>query len=91
MEAGDFLREQPLEQFDLLFLDSEREHYLAWWPLIDRVIVPGGLIVVDNAVSHVAEMESFIAQVKATVGWRSVIVPVGNGVLIAIKPAVTAS
>ena len=91
MDAGEFLREQPEEQFDMLFLDANREHYSAWWPSIQRVLAPGGLLVVDNAVSHAGEMEYFIAQVRATAGWRSVVVPIGNGELIALKPNVTAS
>ena len=91
MEAGEFLREQPPSTFDMLFLDSNREQYLAWWPWIERVLAPGGLLVVDNAVSHAAEMESFIAQVRATAGWRSVVVPIGNGELIALKPNTSAS
>jgi predicted O-methyltransferase YrrM len=90
MDAGELLREQPPAQFDLLFLDSDREHYVAWWPWLQRVIVPGGLLVVDNAISHAAEMEPFIAQVRATEGWRSVIIPIGNGELIALKAGATA-
>jgi len=37
--------------------------------------------------SHAAEMEGFIAQVRATSGWRSVTVPIGNGEFVALKPA----
>jgi predicted O-methyltransferase YrrM len=86
MEAGQFLRQQPPSQFDLLFLDSDREQYVSWWPWIQSVLVPGGLLVVDNAVSHTAEMEGLIAQVKATPGWRAVVVPIGKGELVALKP-----
>jgi predicted O-methyltransferase YrrM len=86
MDAGEFLREYPAEQLDMLFLDANREHYSAWWPSIQRVLAPGGLLVADNAVSHAGEIDSFIAQVRETVGWRSVVVPMGNGELIALKP-----
>lgn len=85
-DAGEFLRRQPPSSFDLLFLDSDREQYEAWWPWIQAVVVPGGLLVVDNAVSHAAEMEGFLAQVQAAPGWRSVVVPVGKGELLALKP-----
>jgi predicted O-methyltransferase YrrM len=85
VDAGQFLRDQAAAQFDLLFLDSNREQYVPWWPWIERLLAPGGLLVVDNAVSHAAEMESFIAQVRATPGWRSVVIPIGNGELVALK------
>src|SRR5262245_28441771 len=66
MDAGQFLGQQPPSQFDLLFLDSERNQYPAWWPLNQSVLAPPGLLVVDNAVSHADEVEGFIAQVRAT-------------------------
>jgi predicted O-methyltransferase YrrM len=84
-DAGEFLRRQPAASADLLFLDSDRQHYLTWWPAIERVVAPGGLLVVDNAVSHPAEMESFIAEVRSAPGWRGVVLPVGNGELLALK------
>ena len=39
-----------------------------------------------NAVSHAAEMEGFIAEVRGTSGWRSLVVPIGNGEFVALKP-----
>jgi predicted O-methyltransferase YrrM len=86
MDAGQFLRQQAPSQFDLLFLDSSREQYGAWWPWIQHVLAPGGLLVVDNAVSHAAEIEDLIAQVRRTPGWRSVVVPIGKGEFVALKP-----
>ena len=47
----------------------------------------GGLLVVDNATSHPEEMVDFVAQVRAAPGWRSVVVPVGKGELLAYKPS----
>jgi predicted O-methyltransferase YrrM len=85
-DASRFLCQQPPSNIDLLFLDADREQYLAWWPGIQRVLAPGGLLVVDNAVSHAAEMEAFITGVRAAPGWRSLVVPIGKGELVALKP-----
>jgi predicted O-methyltransferase YrrM len=85
-EAGRFLSHQPPSSFDLVFLDADRQQYLAWWPWIQTVLAPGGLLVVDNAVSHAAEMERFIAEVRATAGWLSQVVPIGKGQFVALKP-----
>jgi predicted O-methyltransferase YrrM len=68
-----------------LFLDADRKQYSAWWPWIQSVLVPRGLLIVDNAVSHATEMERFIAEVRATPGWRSLVVPIGNGQFVATK------
>jgi predicted O-methyltransferase YrrM len=85
-DAGLFLRQQPSASYDLLFLDAAREQAAAWWPEVRRVLAPGGLLVVDNAVSHAAELDSFIAGVRGTPGWRSLVVPVGKGEFVALKP-----
>lgn len=84
-EAGHYLREQPFSHFDFIFLDSDRDQYVTWWPWIQNILAPGGLLVADNAVSHAAEMKDFIAEVSATPGWRSVVIPIGNGEFIALK------
>jgi predicted O-methyltransferase YrrM len=86
MDAAEFFRQRAACGFDFLFLDADREQYIAWWPAIQSVLAPGGLLVVDNAVSHASALEHFMAQVRATPGWRSLVVPVGNGEFIALKP-----
>ncbi|MBP9660697.1 MAG: class I SAM-dependent methyltransferase, partial [Aeromonas sp.] len=51
-EAGSLLPCLPTAGYQLIFLDSERRHYQAWWPEIQRLLAPRGLLVVDNAISH---------------------------------------
>jgi predicted O-methyltransferase YrrM len=86
MDAGEFLRRQAPAAFDLLFLDADRSQYAGWWPWLEKIIAPGGLLVVDNAISHAREMVGFTAQVRATPGWRALMIPVGKGELVALKP-----
>ena len=73
------------DAFDLLFLDSERREYPHWWPHIRRTLRPGGLLVVDNAISHPEQMAPFIALVKADSEFTTSLVPVGNGEFLAVK------
>jgi predicted O-methyltransferase YrrM len=87
IDAGQFLSRQAASQSDMIFLDSDRGQYAAWWPWLQRVLVPGGMLVVDNAVSHAEEMKGFITQVRAAPGWRTVVVPIGNGELLALSPS----
>ena len=84
-EAGALLRGSPDSSFDLVFLDSERSEYLRWWPDIKRVLRQGGLLVVDNATSHAAEMASFVAMVSADADFTTCAVPVGNGEFLATR------
>ena len=77
-DAGKFLGEQLPATVDVLFLDADREQYLAWWAWIQFVLAPRGLLIVDNAVSHETELQEFMAKVGAAPGWRSVLVPIGK-------------
>jgi len=84
-DAGRVLERSPDGAFDLVFLDSERPEYLGWWADLKRVLRPGGLLVVDNATSHQAEMAPFVALVSADAGFVTSLVPVGNGEFLAVK------
>jgi predicted O-methyltransferase YrrM len=84
-DAGRVLRRSTDGAFDLVFLDSERPEYPGWWPDLKRVLRPGGLLVVDNATSHRAEMAPFVALVSADTAFVTSLVPVGNGEFLAVK------
>jgi predicted O-methyltransferase YrrM len=84
-DAGAYLRESPASRFDLVFLDSERSEYVGWWPEIRRLLGKGGLLVVDNAISHAAEMAPLAALVAADPEFTACTVPVGNGELLATR------
>jgi len=84
-DAGRVLCRSADGAFDLVFLDSERAEYPGWWGDLKRVLRPGGLLVVDNATSHRAEMAPFVAQVSADASFVTSLVPVGNGEFLALK------
>jgi len=84
-EGGVYLKESPASRFDLVFLDSERSEYPSWWADTRRVLCKGGLLVADNAVSHAAEMQPFVALVSSDPEFTSCTVPVGKGEFLATR------
>lgn len=86
-EAGRLLQRSEQSAFDFVFLDSERSEYPGWWPQLRRVLRPGGLLVVDNAISHVEDTAPFVALVNADPLFATSLVPVGNGEFLAVKAA----
>jgi predicted O-methyltransferase YrrM len=86
-DAGGVLQRCGASAYDLIFLDSERTEYPGWWPELRRALRPGGLLIVDNAISHVAEMAPFVARVTADPEFASCLVPVGKGEFLAVKAA----
>ena len=86
-EAGAFLDIQDDESFDFVFLDSNRSEYVSWWPRLRSVLRVGGLLVVDNAVSHKEQMRDFVTLVKEDSSFLTVTVPIGKGEFLALKTA----
>ena len=84
-DAGAILRKLDDGAYDLLFLDSLRTAYVAWWPDLKRVLRAGGLLVVDNATSHPQDMADFTAAIRADSGFTTSLVPVGKGEFLAVK------
>lgn len=84
-DAGRLLQRSAQNAFDFVFLDSERPEYPGWWPRLRRVLRPGGLLVVDNAISHSEQLAPFVALVTADPLFATSLVPVGNGEFLAVK------
>ena len=84
-DAGRLLRRTDQSAYDLIFLDSERPEYPGWWPHLRRVLRPGGLLIVDNATSHVEQMAPFVALMTTDPQFTTCFVPVGNGEFLAVK------
>jgi predicted O-methyltransferase YrrM len=84
--AADTLRSLP-GPFDFVFLDADRASYATYLDLVVPRLVPGGLLVADNVVSHAGELADYLARVKSHPSLFSVTVPVGNGEEVAWKRA----
>jgi predicted O-methyltransferase YrrM len=71
--------------FDFIFLDADRSQYTFWWPELQEILRPGGLMVVDNAISHLEELVNFTSLVKVNPNFETTLVPVGKGELLIWK------
>lgn len=71
------------EIFDFILLDAERDAYVSYWPHLSRLLkAKGGLLVVDNVISHAAEVEEFIALIQQDPRFIMSSVPIGAGLLM---------
>ena len=85
VDAGEFIKRQAESSFDFVFLDSDREQYVSWWRDLQRILITGGLLVVDNAVSHPHEMEDFVRAVRQARDCITSLVPVGKVEFLVFK------
>jgi predicted O-methyltransferase YrrM len=70
---------------DMIFLDAERPAYCDYWPDLLRVLAPGGLLVVDNVLSHADEVQMFRKLVHDEDRVTEAVVPVGAGALLVVR------
>ncbi|GAA3276613.1 class I SAM-dependent methyltransferase [Dactylosporangium vinaceum] len=82
-DGGEYLGRRADASVDLLFLDAERTQYPGWWPHPVRVLRPGGLLVIDNVLSHPGEVAAFLALLAAEPGVRGETIEIGKGLHLA--------
>jgi predicted O-methyltransferase YrrM len=83
-DAFSYLRARS-QQVGLCFLDAEKEDYDAVYDLIVPLLVPGGVLVADNILSHEVELAPFTARVLADARMSAIVVPIGRGELLAVR------
>src|SRR4051794_30891293 len=85
-DAAQTLRGLPDDAFELTFLDAERPRYVGYWRDLIRTLAPGGLLAVDNAISHANELVDFRAVVDGDARVTRALVPIGAGLLLVVAP-----
>jgi predicted O-methyltransferase YrrM len=81
-DAGAALRGSAPGSWDMVFLDAERSEYPTYWSDLVRVLRPGGLLAVDNVLSHPTEVADFRTLVSADRRVTEALVPTGAGMLL---------
>ena len=71
--------------WDLIFLDAERPAYVSYWPELRRALAPGGLLIVDNVISHAEQVAEFRALVDADDAVHQALAPTGAGALLVVN------
>ena len=84
-DAADTLRQSEDAEWDMIFLDAERPAYASYWPDLVRVLAPRGVVAVDNALSHAAELEDFRALVSADERVSEALAQTGAGALLIVR------
>lgn len=83
-DAADYLKEVQ-ETFDFILLDAERNAYENYWPDLKCLMKPkGGVLIIDNVISHAAEVKSFLELIKNDQNFMSSILPVGAGLCMVV-------
>ncbi|HZU40383.1 MAG TPA: class I SAM-dependent methyltransferase [Solirubrobacteraceae bacterium] len=73
--------------WQLIFLDAERPAYASYLPDLVRSLGAGGVLAVDNVISHAHELIDFTAAIEADERLTQTVVPVGAGLRLAVRRA----
>ncbi|RKX28552.1 MAG: O-methyltransferase [Verrucomicrobia bacterium] len=64
------------------FLDAEKNMYADCYEAVVPNLVPGGLLVADNAINHAPTLQPMIDRALADERVDALVVPIGNGELV---------
>jgi caffeoyl-CoA O-methyltransferase len=67
------------------FLDAEKEVYSACYEEIVPKLVPGGILIADNAISHQGDLQPMLDRALVDARVDAMIVPIGTGELVCRK------
>jgi len=85
-DAAETLGRSADDYWDFIFLDAERPAYVSYWPDLLRTLRPhGGLLAIDNVLSHADEVVQLTAQVEAEPTVETVLVPIGAGLRLVLR------
>ncbi|MDI6696980.1 MAG: class I SAM-dependent methyltransferase [Anaerolineales bacterium] len=68
------------------FLDVEKDLYPPCYELVIPNLVPGGIFVADNVISHQDQLQDFLQSAMSDARVDALIVPIGKGLLVCRKP-----
>ncbi|HEY7933997.1 MAG TPA: O-methyltransferase [Solirubrobacteraceae bacterium] len=86
-DAGDVLAGSQDGEWNFIFLDAERPAYSGYWPDLVRVLAPGGLLAVDNVISHADQIAEFRELTAKDTRFLQALSPTGAGVLLLLRQA----
>lgn len=84
-DAGEVLAASEDQSWDFIFLDAERPAYAGYWPDLRRVLAARGLLIVDNVISHAAEVAEFRDLVAGDEAVTEALAPTGAGALLLVR------
>jgi predicted O-methyltransferase YrrM len=84
-DAAETLQTSADSTWDFVFLDAERPAYAGYWPDLLRTLAPGGLLAIDNVLSHADQVEEVTKLIEAEPSVTTALVPIGAGVRLVVR------
>ena len=72
-------------ELEFVFLDAERPAYPGYLGELLRALAAGGVLAVDNVISHAHELEEFTSLIEAIPQFTQTVVAIGAGLRLAVR------
>jgi predicted O-methyltransferase YrrM len=69
--------------FDFVFIDAEKDDYVGHFLAVIDLILPGGLILADNVISH--DLSAYQTLLRARDDVETITMPIGRGIEFTLK------
>ena len=84
-QAYDVIKNEIHEEFDLVFIDANKQEYLSFFEAVHPLLKKGGVILADNITSHAKKVQPFVEAISNHEEYQVQIFDLPDGLLMAYK------
>ena len=84
-QAYDVIKNELHEEFDLVFIDANKQEYLSFFEAVHPLLKKGGVILADNITSHAKKVQPFVETISSHEEYQVQILDLPDGLLMAYK------
>ena len=79
------LRKAEIPETDFVFLDAEKRDYIEHFKAVFPKLLPRGIVVADNVLSHQEELRNYLEYVRKLPSCNSILLPIERGLELTYK------
>lgn len=83
--AYDVIKSEINEEFDLIFIDANKQEYIKFFEAVHPLLKRGGVILADNITSHANKVQPFVETISKHEDYQVQILDLPDGLLMAYK------
>lgn len=87
-DAYQVLTTQISDEFDLIFIDANKQEYLRFFEAVHPMLKKGGVILADNITSHAQKVKPFVDAISSHKEYQTQILDLPDGLLMAYKTGI---
>ena len=84
----DIIKAEIKEEFDLVFIDANKQEYIKFFEAVHPLLKKGGVILADNITSHANKVQDFVEAISSHEEYQVQILDLPDGLLMAYKKEV---